>query len=213
MATKAKTPPIAITITGKKQAALINKAFSTKAKLKAAEKEAETGKASAIELLTDKVIERWKQDGRPEFGAYEFHLPDGTTHTIHVQNRYSTKRFAPKDAKTAIGELVKLGVKPDDVFDVVATTTINNAVFQIPAIKARIFDVLNQLELDLKREGLLPKDTAVIQTTKECVLQEHAVPKMVSACNTVENGTEKQEDAIKTALGVMNNPVTISLIK
>jgi hypothetical protein len=205
MATKTKKQAITITITGKRNAKTIDTAFDTKAKVKEAETAYATAKELADPLVRSQVIKHWMKDGRPEFGAYEFHLPDGVVRTVHVQNRYSTKSFSPKDAKEAIQELVTMGVAPKDVFDVVTTTGINSKVLQIPAVKERIFGVLNEMEASLKKEGLLPKDTAIIETTKKCVLQEHAVPKIVGECDT--------EEQVTKALETVNSPVTISMIK
>jgi len=201
-----KAQPISVNITGPQQAETIQTVFSAKKAADTAKKAYDAARESAMGLLLGKILKHWSKAGATHTGSYEFDLPDGSKHSVTVQNRQSTKVCDPKDAKEILAKLnldcdPKAQLKPSDVYNVVTNHAVHPAAMAIPRVRTRIIEALTALEADLKKERDLPPEVSLVLETKQLVLADHALDRLLALSGDFE-----------TAMETVGGPVTINLV-
>ena len=201
-----KAQPVSVNIIGSQQAETIESVFSAKEQADAAKATYDNARTGAMPLILGKILKHWAKVGSKHTGAYEFQLPDGTTRTVNVQNRQSSKTCDPSEAKEIMAKLnldcdPKAQLKPSDVYNVVTDHYVNPTAMAIPKIRARILETLLKLESEMKAEAALPPEVSIITETKKLVLADHALDRLLALSNDFE-----------TAMDTIGNPVTPNLV-
>lgn len=190
-----KVQPVSVNITGSQQAETIENVFSAKEQADAAKATYDTTRTEAMPLILGKILKHWAKVGQKHTGAYEFALPNGTTRTVNVQNRQSTKVCDPSEAKEIMAKLnANCGpdsqLKPSDVYNVVTDHSIHPVAMKSGKIRARVIETLLALEAQMKEEGSLAPEVSLIQEDKKLVLAEHALDRLLALSDNFESGLD-----------------------
>lgn len=201
-----KAQPVSINITGSQQAETIESVFSAKEQADATKAAYDTARTGAMPLILGKILKHWAKVGSKHTGAYEFALPDGTTRTVNVQNRQSSKTCNPAEAKEIMAKLnldcdPKAQLKPSDVYNVVTDHALHPTAMAIPKVRGRILEALLKLEGEMKAENALPPEVSLILEDKKLVLADHSLDRILALSNDFE-----------TAMSTIGNPVTPNLV-
>jgi len=201
-----KTQPVSINITGPTQAALIESVFAAKEAADAAKATYDTARSGVMGLILGKILKHWSKTGAKHTGAYEFQLPDGTIRAVNVQNRQASKSCEPSEAKEIMAKLnldcqPAAQLKTADVYNVAINHAVHPAAMAIPKIRTRIVEALTALEAEMKKERDLPPEISLILETKQLVLADHALDRLLALSTNFEGAME-----------TIGNPVTPNLV-
>jgi hypothetical protein len=197
---------VKVSITGTRQARTIGDAYNAKVASDTAKSNYDTSRAGAVGIMLTKVLGFWRKQGNPVMGKYDFIMPDGTVHTGNVQNRQSSKSFTPQKAKEVVEKIAagaKEGhtIKASDVLDVKTTHALHPDVMAKPRIRKRLLEVLSGVELQLREEGVLPPELNLVDETKELVIAEHAMDRLIVTHNDLNEAME-----------LLKNPITVNFV-
>lgn len=201
-----KATPVKVNITGSQQAEIIGGVFTAKENADAAKATYDTARTGAMGLILGKILKHWAKVGQKHTGSYEFDLPDGTTRTVNVQNRQSTKTCDPSEAKEIMARLnldcdPKAQLKPSDVYNVVTDHSLHPIAMKSPKVRTRIIEKLLALESEMKEDGTLAPEVSLIQEDKKLVLADHALDRLLALSSDFE-----------AAMETIGNPVTPNLV-
>jgi hypothetical protein len=201
-----KATPVSVNITGSTQAETITSVFDAKTAADAAKAKYDAARKGSMSLILGKIFKHWTKSGKKNVGAYEFALPDGTTRTVNVQNRQSTKTCDPSDAKEIMARLnldcePKAQLKPADVYNVVTDHGLHPEAMAIPRVRAKILETRVSLEAEMKENRDLPPEVSLVQEDKKLVLADHALDRILALSNDFE-----------AAMETVGNPVTANLV-